>query len=62
MFDSARDRVVFLPRRPAAADTLVDADTLRERCVGSAARWVMRRRAHLPHCGPSRLPAVARGG
>ncbi len=61
MFDTTHHRVVFLKTRAAGAG-LPDPDGLRERCLGSASMWELRRRANRPSGPARRLPAVARVG
>ena len=57
MFDTTTN-VVFLQDD----DRLPSQDELKDRCLESAALWVLKRRAKLPYLPPQRLPAVARGG
>jgi len=56
MFDTTTN-VVFLEEDRR----LPSEDELRDRCLESAALWVLKRRAKLPYLPPQRLPAVARG-
>lgn len=57
MFDSSKN-VVYLDEDRC----LPSQDELKERCLDSAALWVLKRRAKLPYLPPQRLPAVARAG
>ena len=57
MFDTTTN-VVFLQED----SRLPSQEELRDRCLESAALWVLKRRAKLPYLPPQRLPAVARGG
>ena len=57
MFDTSKN-VVF----SYDDGRVLTADELKERCLDSAALWVLKRRAKLPYLPPQRLPVVARAG
>ncbi len=61
MFDTTHHRVVYLRTR-AAGTGLPDPEGLRERCLGSASRWELQRRANRAPLPPRRLPRVAPAG
>lgn len=55
MFDTSKNVVISYDN-----GRVLTADELKERCLESAALWVLKRRAKLPYLSPQRLPVVAR--